>query len=604
MTFVANPTTLKNRSGLFSQMLPFVALLGYAFAACLAFHEMIRQFGVIVPGGVDACLFQWNLWWGHIGVWTPGQELFWTDYQSYPIGAPLSLFPLNLAQVVWTSLFYEALGPHRTHALTILICFTLTGFFTFLLGRWLDFDFAPSFLAGLIFSFSPLHFANTAGGRVELTFQWVPLCLLFLLRWIETRTWPSALGLWVSFVLLFYSNWYLTLYTLILGACWAAVLLRRQPKMLRLKSFWVQLTVIALLSSIAVAPLVIAAAKVASDTMMHSGHILFSADVLGLLIPGEFSIWGGWTRGIWQDFIGLPEENGVFLGYVTLVLAFLGLRQGPLERQFKILCLLLVAVGILLALGPYLKIGGVYEVRLESLGPLEAPARKAASLFRSLYPSWSISPDHAALPLPYLLLKEAPYFSFSRVPSRFLLLTYLSLALLAGSGLMALTRRSSRAGAVVWSAVLVALVCIEFFPQMQYRSLEVHPFIHQLSQDPDDFPLIDLSPTMAERLLNQAKHGKAIVGGIGETRFTPVVDHYRETGYDSLLEGSVRDLERALFSAREEGIRYILLPSARQYLTGPLLNLCGRLVHSDDQLDVIRIDSDNCSSAVLFQPAR
>ena len=405
--------------------------------------------------------------------------------------------------MAWTSLFYELLGPHRTHALTILICFTLTGFFVFLLARRLGFDFAPSFLAGLIFSFSPLHFANTAGGRVELTFQWVPLCLLFLLRWMETRTWPSALGLWISFVLLFYSNWYLTLYTVILGACWAALLLWRQPGILRLRSFWVQLTVMALLSGLSVAPLLSAAAAVASSTMVHSGHILFSADVLGLFIPGEFSLWGGWTRGIWQDFIGLPAENGVFFGYVTLVLAFLGLRRGPWERHFKILCLLLAAAGIVLSLGPYLKIGGVYEVPLESLGPLELLARKAASLFRSLYPSWSISPDHIALPLPYLLLKEVPYFSFSRVPSRFLVLTYMSLALLAGSGLMALTRRSSRKRRVAWSAVLVALVCIEFFPQMRYRSLEVHPFIHQLGQDPDGSPLMDLSPTRAERLLHQ-----------------------------------------------------------------------------------------------------
>ncbi len=583
-------------------MLPFLALLGYAFATCLAFHEMVRQFGVIVPGGVDACLYQWNLWWGHIGVWTPGQELFWTDYQNYPVGAPLSLFPLNLAQVAWTSLFYELLGPHRTHALTILICFTLTGFFVFLLARRLGFDFAPSFLAGLIFSFSPLHFANTAGGRVELTFQWVPLCLLFLLRWMETRTWPSALGLWISFVLLFYSNWYLTLYTVILGACWAALLLWRQPGILRLRSFWVQLTVMSLLSGLSVAPLVSAAAAVASSTMVHSGHILFSADVLGLFIPGEFSLWGGWTRGIWQDFIGLPAENGVFFGYVTLVLAFLGLRRGPWERHFKILCLLLAAAGIVLSLGPYLKIGGVYEVPLESLGPLELPARKAASLFRSLYPSWSISPDHIALPLPYLLLKEVPYFSFSRVPSRFLVLSYMSLALLAGSGLMALTRRSSRKRRVAWSAVLVALVCIEFFPQMRYRSLEVHPFIHQLGQDPDGSPLMDLSPTRAERLLHQATHGKAIVGGVGESRFTPVVEHYRKTGYDSLLEGSSRDLERAFSNAREEGIRYILLPPRRQYLTRPLLNTGGCLVYSDAQLDVIRIDPGGCPSTADSEP--
>ena len=47
---------LKNWSEIPPNMLPFLALLGYAFATCLAFHEMVRQFGVIVPGGVDACL--------------------------------------------------------------------------------------------------------------------------------------------------------------------------------------------------------------------------------------------------------------------------------------------------------------------------------------------------------------------------------------------------------------------------------------------------------------------------------------------------------------------------------------------------------------------
>ena len=37
-------------------------LSGYAVVTLVAFHVMIRRFGLVVPGGDDAYLFQWNLW--------------------------------------------------------------------------------------------------------------------------------------------------------------------------------------------------------------------------------------------------------------------------------------------------------------------------------------------------------------------------------------------------------------------------------------------------------------------------------------------------------------------------------------------------------------
>ena len=233
-----------------------------------------------------------------------------------------------------------------------------------------------------------------------------------------------------------------------------------------------------------------------------------------------------------------------------------------METRLKRFCLLAAALGIIFGLGPYLHIGGGYEVPIAELGPLQSPARYLASVARSLNPSWSISPGHIALPLPYLLLKEIPYFSLSRVPARFLVLTYLSLALLAGAGLSVLTGRLNRRSGLLLSGLIFVLVCVEYSPRISYRQVIVHPFFLRLRQDPVDYALLDLS-RLRLRLLNQTVHEKRIVGGIGENRFAPVVDYYRKAGFAGLLFGQEEpNLKFALSNAKRLGIRYILVSAA------------------------------------------
>ncbi len=260
-----------------------------------------------------------------------------------------------------------------------------------------------------------------------------------------------------------------------------------------------------------------------------------------------------------------------------------------METRLKRFCLLAAALGIIFGLGPYLHIGGGYEVPIAELGPLQSPARYLASVARSLNPSWSISPGHIALPLPYLLLKEIPYFSLSRVPARFLVLTYLSLALLAGAGLSVLTGRLNRRSGLLLSGLIFVLVCVEYSPRISYRQVIVHPFFLRLRQDPVDYALLDLS-RLRLRLLNQTVHEKRIVGGIGENRFAPVVDYYRKAGFAGLLFGQEEpNLKFALSNAKRLGIRYILVSAAQEATVATLRELGVRQEYADSRLVIFEI---------------
>ena len=304
-------------------------LSGYAVVTLVAFHVMIRRFGLVVPGGDDAYLFQWNLWWFNVGAWKAGQSLFWTDLQNYPIGSPLSLFPLNMTQVLWATPLSYLWGPPQAHALTVLVSFALSGYFMFLLALRFRLGISGSFLAGLIFTLSPFHFAHAAGGQVELVcLQWIPLFLLFFVAWLESRTWLSAIGLWVSFILLFYSNWYLTFYTFILASLYCVFFFPTHREFLREKRFWAQAGMILAASAAAVAPLTFSAVRVAHSFQLHSGHILFSADLVSFFIPGEISIWSEWTRRLWEGFTGNLSSQGSYLGVIPLALAVLGVLRG------------------------------------------------------------------------------------------------------------------------------------------------------------------------------------------------------------------------------------------------------------------------------------
>ncbi|MGI8586902.1 MAG: hypothetical protein ACR2M0_04340 [Chloroflexia bacterium] len=186
------------------------------------------------------------------------------------------------------------------------------------------------------------------------------------------------------------------------------------------------------------------------------------------------------------------------LGWTALALGAVGAVR---MRRRGVFWLLLVAVGVVLALGPYLKWGDAGAVG-----------------------------GTTGIPLPYLLLRNLPFVSISRVPRRFVVLADLGLDVLAGCGVAFLLawvrKRSVRLRPATHRlpefAALVLLLALSLgelatLPQPVHK-VSLSPFFSKLAGEPGDLPLLEMPITTHyvrdhARMFYQTVHGKPIFGG-------------------------------------------------------------------------------------------
>ncbi|NIO68905.1 MAG: hypothetical protein GTN71_07685, partial [Anaerolineae bacterium] len=131
---------------------------------------------------------------------------------------------------------------------------------------------------------------------------------------------------------------------------------------------------------------------------------VFSADLVGFLVPTQLHPWLG---SLVQGF-AFPHDKGqhLFLGYTVLALALwaiVKLRRDAAVRFWA----LSAAIFFLLCLGPSLRVNGA----------------------------------DTGLPLPFLLMQQLPFFKGNRYPSRYSVLLVLSLAVLVGYAISWISRK-------------------------------------------------------------------------------------------------------------------------------------------------------------------
>ena len=281
----------------------------------------------------------------------------------------------------------------------------------------------------------------------------------------------------------------------------------------------------------------VASGQVAPFTEVDAGQPLHnSADLISLLLPSGH----GWLLGAaapWGAAVPPAIHDFLWLGPVTLGLAGLGWWAGrssgsryqvagirgpgsgggenaesPTQDSslfriphsaFRIplgFWLALAAVGVVLALGPVLQVGG---------GPL----------------------GDGALPLPFSGLRLVPPFSLLRVPYRFMTLAWIGLGVAATGGVAALLTGARGRGRGVVAGGVLGLLILQMPLQIQpLRAATVPPSLAAVAADPAPGALIELPFTQhggldAARMLYQTAHGRPIAGGyLSRTVADPYVD--------------------------------------------------------------------------------
>lgn len=261
-----------------------------------------------------------------------------------------------------------------------------------------------------------------------LSFEWIPFCVLFLVRVAREPSLKNWLAFSFFFLLQALVSWYLAVITSFLIL--VVALFTVQKTMFARRSVLLAcgaVVICALPLAFLAVPYAAAshlstlperfASAVSSGSGIHLDGYFFPPDatLIGSLVPGNRHwVWG---------------ENTLYIGYVPLLLAFVGLaRERQRALRLVVLGLALVIVGAALAMG------------------------------------FTYGASYTKLPL-YYLARVAPFLAGLRAAQRFSLLIYFGVMLLSS---LAVARLDGRPGKRWVPTAVVAIACglflFEVFP--------------------------------------------------------------------------------------------------------------------------------------------
>ena len=524
-----------------------LALTGYTFFTLLMTYPLVLRISSHLAGsGDDMWLFQWNNWWLR-KVLLEGLDPYFTTFLFYPHGASLVYHNFSwLNSAIWLMLEPVA-GPVGAYNVTFLLTFILSGYATYALVRDLTKSQAAAFVAGLVFAFSPYHLSHFNHPNL-ISVQWLPFCMLFLIRTIREGKSRDILLCILFLVLTALSRWQLLTFAAILMSLYLGCSLVFE------RARWGRRTVLALLAiglgtAVCISPLAypLIAGLTEPDTssgILREQQEWAQTDLIAYVIPNRLHpLFGDQVLPIYERF-RKNRGNIAFLGYSVLLISGYGIlraRRAAFYWTLAALCLML------LALGPILRFNG------------------------RLYPD---------VPMPYRLVGWLPPIRALRNSDRFNVTLSLPLAVLAGYGVKHLQESLKRRLAPNWHHRAVAATGATVAGLVLFESLSLplptiapldSAFYRNLALETGNFAILELPMGRGYSkayMFLQTIHGQRLVEGhISRTppaaydyiKSHPFVGPLSEHGD---LDTSRCDLSRQLGSLAADGIEYIVIHKA------------------------------------------
>lgn len=552
-----------------------------------------------IPGdGFDGWQNVWNLWWMRQAWLVKHRSAYRTDMLHYPTGADLrfqTMAPFNGLTFLNVQL---ALGLFPAYNAAVLFSFVVGGYGMYLLALYAlrsalvgqgrpgpTARHTAAFLAGVVYAFSPYHFAHLLGHLQLIVLQWIPFYVLYLLRGLDrasreivyeqgqhpqstptlSSTLSDAFKAGLFLILVGLCDWYYVMYCLLFTAL--ALLYRLAQRRLSWRGLAMTVGANALFV-LALAPrlwpMIQAAFTWKSTSLLRNYQetTTLSADLLGFVTPHVFHpLWGNWAVNRSSHFTSTPSEYTVFAGYTVLTLALVVIlatrnprsRTSNIPLRRRVPELLEAAYdlpteatrksriarprrGSQSTAEPGLWLWTALVFALLALGPVLHINGRVVTL-----------PGGQPLPLPYTLLyRFVPFIKLSRSVSRMDVMVMLALGISAAFGLIRLhsmlaTRRRPRLASIT-PVLSIALILIEFLPLPYPISHPDTPaWYYWLAAEPGQQAVLNL-PANWERpgyLLYQTVHGKPLATGYltrddPQTLIerAPVLSHFRWLGPD------------------------------------------------------------------------
>ncbi|MDP8265642.1 MAG: hypothetical protein P9M07_01710 [Candidatus Aceula meridiana] len=419
-----------------------------------------------------------------------------TSLTSYPYG--VSLYSSGYVPYSGVGLFYFLsffTSPALTWNIQILLNLFFTAFFLYLLIFFLTKNQLASVFSGIVFSFSPQHFARIWQHWGLTYWQWIPLILLASALLKEKISRKRAILFFLSIIFLFsfdFSIMYFggmslglfLIYVLLYN--WKSKFFKNSRALKRDAKYIKKVFILGLLALILLfpqfypiirnyfsPPLDIGASGYNPYLRPLEDLFTQSAKPLSYFLPStEHPIFGGFT----QNFIGSflwgtsVTEHQLYLGWVGIILSFIAFRYWRKKRKEKDQTFLQSDENFYIGFFIFLAL---------------------AAWLMSQPPWWNILGFKVYLPS-FFLYKILPMY---RAYGRFGIIVMLSVACLAGFGLkILLERQKSRRRRMVLGVFICILALFEFWNWPPFKVLDVSkaPEVYSWIKDqPGDFAIAE-----------------------------------------------------------------------------------------------------------------
>jgi hypothetical protein len=427
------------------------------------------------PG--DPILNAWILWWNTQAI--PLTAEWWDAPFLHPLRGSLALSEHLLGISLYaTPLQWAGASPLVAYNIALLLSFTLSAFFAYLLALWLTRSHLAALCAGVAFGFAPYRAGQLSHLQV-LTSQWLPLMLLGLHGYLtsgRTRWLALFAACWLVQSL---ANGYFMLFMPVLIVLWIAYYMAWRDAWTRAGAIAIAWTA----ASVPLLPIVLKYREVHGDLGLgrSAGDIRqFSASLASFMhAPPLLAVWPA----------GAPQnqEHYLFPGVTAPAVVVLALIVVAMRRQLRMalherspLLFYAVATVVMWAM---------------TLGP----GPEAAGATGLLYP--------------YRWLWWLPGFDGLRVPARFAMLGSFCLGTATSLAFVRL-RPSSQALQVAFGAIVLGGLAIDGLTETMpiaappARVMPAGPARGAVLEIPTDDPGVSVAA-----MYRAMSHGRVLING-------------------------------------------------------------------------------------------
>jgi hypothetical protein len=342
----------------------FVIFLAFAGLTAIMTWPWILHLRDWVPDVGDPYAISYLMWWDYHQTFHDPLNLFHATF-FYPYRYALAFGEFDYGvSLLFFPLFAIGVRPLTVYSIAAFLSFPFMAYGTFRLARTLSGSRGLAWVAGIVIAFLPFRFHHLS--HLHLIFAgWIPLVFEALVLFARKRTWRRAIWLGVAFLMngLTCTTW-LILIVLPLGV--SAMMLLTRNAAWNDKKFWLRGGVTMVAAVLLLLPFLLPLRRVAAqhglvrsaDEVMH-----YSARPINWLTSDERNrVWRGFgAAGLTTEMVLFPGLLAPLLALAAFLLAKPG-RPGEEESsqknssQWIILALLdviavLAGVVIILSLG-------------------------------------------------------------------------------------------------------------------------------------------------------------------------------------------------------------------------------------------------------------